>query len=84
MEGLTGRITFDRGRRYEFRLDVLQLKDTGLKKVSSVIVKGDKYTLTYVLALEGNKQINCVHQGIERHEVYDHIAPKLNIKLKHS
>ncbi|KAK2148217.1 hypothetical protein LSH36_509g01044 [Paralvinella palmiformis] len=33
MEGLTGRITFDRGRRYEFRLDVLQLKDTGLKKV---------------------------------------------------
>ena len=34
MEGLTGQITFDRGRRYEFKLDILQLnKDAGLKKV---------------------------------------------------
>ena len=34
MEGLTGRITFDRGRRLDFSLDILQLQTIGLKKVS--------------------------------------------------
>ena len=38
MEGLTGRITFDRGRRYEFKLDVMQLTvESGLKKVGSIL-----------------------------------------------
>lgn len=32
-EGLTGHITFDRGRRNEFKLDIMQLKETGLIKV---------------------------------------------------
>ena len=34
MEGLTGRITFDRGRRMDFALDILQLQSNGLKRVS--------------------------------------------------
>merc|ERR550532_2591120 len=33
MEGLTGKVNFDRGRRMDFHLDMLQLKASGLKKV---------------------------------------------------
>ena len=33
MDGLTGRITFDRGRRMDFALDILQLQSSGLIKV---------------------------------------------------
>ena len=34
MEGITGKIAFDRGRRTEFALDILQLTQSGLDAVS--------------------------------------------------
>jgi len=37
MEGLTGLQSFDKGRRQQLHLDILQLKPTGLEKVCEVL-----------------------------------------------
>ena len=34
--GLTGRLSFERGVRHQFVLDVLQLDESGFKKVSTI------------------------------------------------
>ena len=34
IQGLTGKISFEQGRRMDFKLDILHLKSTGLIKVS--------------------------------------------------
>ncbi len=48
IEGLTGLITFDRGRRMDFSLDILQLQSTGLKKVTHCL------NLIYLFRLVGS------------------------------
>ena len=51
MEGTTGKISFDRGRRMDFALDILQLKPTGLDKVMCK-------ALRIVTVLLGNRIVN--------------------------